>query len=151
MPVLFRHLSKEELGVWLLLGQSCAVLGIFDLGFGTILTRRIAFALGKNSCRLCGELNADTRQELADLITTGRRVYRWLAITAFLFSFGLGLLYLRKLELRGMPLSTVGIAWAVLCLSQAFGIWAAIWTCLLQGLGYVGWDSVLSTLVSSLT
>ena len=43
LPVLFRHLPKEELGVWLLLGQSWAALGIFDLGFGVTLTRRIAF------------------------------------------------------------------------------------------------------------
>ena len=46
MPVLFRYLPKEELGVWLLLGQSWAAMGILDLGFGITLTRRIAFAGG---------------------------------------------------------------------------------------------------------
>ena len=38
MPVLFRHLPKEELGVWLLFGQSWAAMGILDLGFGVTLT-----------------------------------------------------------------------------------------------------------------
>ena len=32
MPVLFRHLPKEELGVWLLLGQSWAAMAIASLG-----------------------------------------------------------------------------------------------------------------------
>ncbi len=43
MPVLFRHLPKEELGIWLLLGQSWVALGILDLGFGPALTRLQSF------------------------------------------------------------------------------------------------------------
>ncbi len=151
MPVLFRHLSREELGVWLLLGQSCAVLGVFDLGFGTILTRRIAFAVGKNGQTISDELAPQAIEEIDDLVATGRRAYRWLALSAFIFSFGTGWLYRSRLELRGISTGTVWIAWGVLCFSQAFGIWAAVWTCLLQGVGYVGWDSVLGTLVTSLT
>ncbi len=34
LPVLFRHIPKEQLGVWLLLGQSWTAMGILDLGFG---------------------------------------------------------------------------------------------------------------------
>ena len=49
LPVLFRHLPKEELGVWLLLGQSWAAMGILDLGIAVTLTRRIALAKGKKS------------------------------------------------------------------------------------------------------
>jgi hypothetical protein len=30
MPVLFRHLPKEELGIWLLLGESWVALGILE-------------------------------------------------------------------------------------------------------------------------
>ena len=151
MPVLFRHLSKEELGVWLLLGQSCAVLGVFDLGFGAVLTRRIAFAVGKNSQDLGDELPVEAVEEIADLVATGRRMYCWLALSAFVVSFSAGWFYLKGLDLRGISMGTVWVAWGVLCLSQALSIWAAVWTCLLQGVGYVGWDSVLGTLVNSLT
>src|SRR6266566_9641167 len=64
MPVLFRYLPKEELGVWLLLGQSWAAMGILDLGFGITLTRRIALAKGKSG----GDPNAPphTRNQARD-------------------------------------------------------------------------------------
>src|SRR5436853_6909490 len=80
MPVLFRTLPKEELGVWLLLGQSWAALGIFDLGFGVTLIRRIAFAKAMRDASLKASWSSETGRELADLIATGRRVYRWLGV-----------------------------------------------------------------------
>ena len=94
---------------------------------------------------------AETREEIANLVAMGRRVYCWLAFSAFLISFGLGWLYLGTLQLQGVSRVTVWTSWGVLCLSQAFGIWAAVWTCVLQGVGYVGWDCVMGTLVKSLT
>ena len=150
MPVLFRHLSKEELGVWLLLGQSGAVLGVFDLGFGTVLTRRIAFALGKSEGAAAGEWTPDAAREIAGLVGTGRRVYGWLAFSAFVISFGSGWYYLGGLPLRESSYEMIWAAWGVLCLGQSLGIRAATWTCLLQGLGYVGWDLVLCTLVNTM-
>jgi O-antigen/teichoic acid export membrane protein len=151
MPVLFRHLSKEELGVWLLLGQSWAALGIFDLGFGVTLTRRIAFAKGKSGTDPNAPLNSETLNEIADLVATGRRVYRVLALFAFTFSFVAGFFYLRSLDLSGVPHSRVWLAWSVLCLSQASGVWATTWICLLQGVGYIGWDAILGSLVNAIT
>ena len=38
MPVLFHHLAKEELGVWLMLAQTSALLLILDLGLSSVLT-----------------------------------------------------------------------------------------------------------------
>ena len=151
MPIMFQHLPREELGLWLLLGQSWAALGIFDLGFGVTLTRRIAFAKGKSGADFNVALTEETRQDIADLVATGRRVYRALAIFAFVFSFGAGFFYLRELDLNTVSLSHVWLAWGVLCLSQAFAVWASIWTCFLQGVGYIGWDSILASLVGALT
>ena len=151
LPVLFRHLPKQELGVWLLLGQSWAALGIFDLGFGATLTRRIAFAKGKSGSDPGTALTDETLREIADLVATGKIVYRALAVFAFVFSMGAGFFYLRALNLGGVPFSHVWLAWGVLCMSQAFGVWANIWNCVLLGVGYVGWDAVLGSLASALT
>src|SRR5580765_4904079 len=87
MPVLFRRLPKEELGVWLLLGQSWAALGLFDFGFGMVLTRRIALAIGRSGGTLNGPFAKEVSNEIFDLVAAGRRVYRWLALIAFAFSF----------------------------------------------------------------
>src|ERR1043165_4032693 len=74
MPMLFRHLPKEELGVWLLLGQSWAAMGILDLGFAVTLTRRIALAKGKSGSDPNGALTPESLSEIADLVTCGRRI-----------------------------------------------------------------------------
>src|SRR5260370_10057941 len=80
IPVLFRHLPREELGVWLLLGQSWATLGILDLGLGVTLTRRIAFAIGKSGVEPGTTLTRETLNDIADLIATGRQLCSFLAI-----------------------------------------------------------------------
>src|SRR5260370_42031891 len=94
MPVLFGHFSKEELGVWLLLAQSWAMLGMFDFGFGLILTRRIALAFGKMAATPSGPLPEQTIAEISDLVATGRRGNRWLGLTGLGRSCSCGGVYL---------------------------------------------------------
>jgi len=151
LPVLFRRLPKEELGVWLLLGQSWAALGILDLGFGVTLTRRIALAKGKSGGDPDVAFSRETQWEIADLVESGRRVYRLMAAGVFLVSWIAGFFYLRNLQLHGLSHTTVWIAWTILCASQACAVWATVWTCLLQGVGYVGWDALIASLVTAAT
>lgn len=150
MPVLFRHMPKEELGIWLLLGQSWAVLGILDLGFGVTLSRRVAFAKGRHAGADRLELNDAARAEIANLMATGSAIYKGLAGLAFAVSFGLGVWYLSSMTLVSVSYPSVLIAWAVLCGSQAVNVLVSPWTCMLQGVGYVGWDALLSSLVTSI-
>ncbi|MCB1207436.1 MAG: lipopolysaccharide biosynthesis protein [Verrucomicrobiae bacterium] len=151
MPVLFRTLPKEELGLWLLIGQSAAILGVLDFGFGITLTRRLAFARGKSGSDPTAPFTEESRSEIADLVATGIRLYRLLAVGAFVISFGLGLYYLRTLELESVALRTVWTAWGVLCLSHALTVWATPWTCLLQGVGHVGWDALIASFTGAFT
>jgi O-antigen/teichoic acid export membrane protein len=151
MPVLFRHLPREELGVWLLLGQSWATLGILDLGFSPTLTRRIAFAMGKSGADPNAALTSETIRDIANLVATARRIYKFLAIGAFIVAFGAGFFSLRGLHLSAVNLPLVWMAWGILCLTQAVAVWASVWTCLLQGVGYVGWDALLAAFMNSIT
>ncbi len=151
LPVLFRTLPKEELGIWLLLGQSWATLGILDLGFGVTITRRIAFAKGRSGSDPNTLLTDTTHAEIADLLATGLRIYRILALISFVVAFSLGFFYLRSLNLDALTMPVVWTAWGILCLSQALTMWATPWTCLLQGVGYVGWDAILASFVNAST
>lgn len=151
LPVLFRHLPKEELGVWLLLGQSWAAMGILDFGFGITLSRRIAMAKGKSGAAPDAPLTPESLSEIADLVASGTRIYRLMAGGVFVVSWLAGLYYLSHLELRGLNQQTVWMAWTVLCISQSINVWATVWNCLLQGVGYVGWDAIISSLVNALT
>ncbi|HZR18243.1 MAG TPA: lipopolysaccharide biosynthesis protein [Verrucomicrobiae bacterium] len=147
MPVLFRHLPKQELGLWLMLGQTWAALSIFDFGFGVVLTRRMAFVARCGGQRLDAARNAD----LAELVALGRRLYTWLGFLSLAISFATGFWFLRGIGLAGQPASAAWTAWAVLCLAQGISTWAAGWTCLLQALGYVGWDTIVASVVNALT
>lgn len=151
MPVLFHHLAKEELGVWLLLSQTSALILILDLGFSPVLTRRIALAKGKSGSDPEALLTDETRREIADLVESGRRLFLGLAVTSFIISCLSGFIYLQHLHLTTLTLPVVWTAWAVLCLTQAFGVWAQVWNCLLTGVGYVGWDAILGSFVSTVT
>ena len=71
LPVLFRTLPKEELGIWLLLGQSWATLGLLDFGFGVTLNPPHRFCESEERNELNASPSAETRQEIADLVTTG--------------------------------------------------------------------------------
>ena len=149
MPVLFRHLPKEELGIWLLLGQSWATMGILDLGVGVTLTRRIALAKGKSGGDPDAPLTQESLNEIADLVASGRRIYRFMALGVFAISWVSGFYYLRHLELHGLTHGVVWTAWTVLCACQALNVWATVWTCLLQGVGYVGWDAIIASFVQA--
>lgn len=151
MPVLLRNLPKEQVGIWLLLGQSWAVLGILDLGFGVTLTRRIAIAKGKSGGSPDTPLTPASLAEIADLVAAGRRVYRFMAAGVFVVSWCLGFVYLRHLELQSISHLTVWTAWTILCACQALTVWASVWTNLLQGVGYVGWDALFATAINGVT
>ena len=148
MPVLFRHLPKHELGVWLLFGQTWTALGVFDLGFGVILTRRIAFAFGRSQSP--GQTVSGAEGEILDLVATGHRIYVVLAFCAFAISSGAGWFYLKTLESSAQHLTEFWITWGVLCLGRACAIWTTPSTCLLQGLGYVGWDTLIASFLNAL-
>jgi O-antigen/teichoic acid export membrane protein len=150
LPVLFHHLNKEELGVWLLLAQTSALLFILDFGLSAVLTRRIALAKGKSGSDPDAALNDASKSEIADLVETGRRVFLGLAVLTFVISTLSGMFYLRNLQLNTLSLPVVWTSWAVLCLSQALGVWGQVWNCLLSGVGYVGWDSVLGSVIQTL-
>jgi O-antigen/teichoic acid export membrane protein len=151
IPVLFHNRPKEEVGIWMLLGQTWALVGILDLGFSATLTRRIALAKGKSGTDPNGSLSEETRLEIADLIESGRRICLWLAIGAFVVCAGAGFLYLRQLHVHSLSLSTMCIAWGILCLSSSLGVWSEVWIWLMQGLGYIGWEFAIASGLDVLT
>ncbi len=151
MPILFHHLHKEELGIWLLLAQSSALIVILDFGLTPVLTRRIALAKGKSGSDPDVALTDETRREIADLVHTGKVLFHGLALTTFLVSSISGLFYLRGLHLSTLSVTVVWLAWGILCLSQAFNMWGQVWNCLLNGVGNVGWDAVLGCFIAIAT
>ncbi len=151
IPILFHHLGKEELGLWFMLGQSGAFLTLMDLGITPTLTRRIAFAAGKSGGDVGMGLSQESSEEIANLIASGRVIYRFLSVGVFLFAWATGLVFLQYLDFQTMSRLTIWIAWTILCLGHALGVWASLWGCLLQGVGYVGIDTLIWTFVHAIS
>ena len=148
--VLFRYLGLEEQGFWVLLGSSAAFLSLMDLGVSPTLTRRIALARGKSGADVHAVLTKETREEIADLVATGSRVYRMIAILVFLVSWSLGFYFLSTVKFHDVDPKQVWIAWTILCAGYAINVWGQVWQCLLNGIGLVGWNSVIDTAVNTL-
>jgi O-antigen/teichoic acid export membrane protein len=150
LPLMFRRLSHEVVGMWYLLSQATLFLGLLDFGFGPTLTRRLAFATGLSGANVDAELTPASRQKLGNLIYTGRVVYRWLAMVVFLVAASAGSLCLRRLKLEDLTDQQVMGAWLLFSLSYAINAWGGLWVALLGGLGYVGTANLITVVTQVL-
>ncbi|RMD70860.1 MAG: hypothetical protein D6822_03565 [Cyanobacteria bacterium J149] len=151
MPILFRFMGKEELGLWFLLGNSQAFLGLLGMGIAPTLTRRIAFAKGKSGSNPDAELTEESKQDIGDWVVTGKIILQWLAVIIFFVAWISGYGLIRELKLEEVSPQTVFWAWTLMCLGYAINVWVAYLGCWLQGIGYVGWDSAISTILAVVT
>ena len=151
MPILFRFMGKEELGLWFLLGNSQAFLGLLGMGIAPTLTRRIAFAKGKSGSNPDAELTEESKQDIGDWVVTGRIILQWLAVIIFFVAWISGYGLIRELKLEEVSPQTVFWAWTLMCLGYAINVWLAYLGCWLQGIGYIGWDSAIATGLSIIT
>ncbi len=151
MPILFRFLGKEELGLWFLLGNSQAFLGLLGLGIAPTLSRHIALAKGRSGSDPNAELTADSQQHISDLIVTGRTILQWLAVFVFFVAWVSGYGLINQIDLKEVSVQEVFWSWTLLCLGYAIGVWVSYLGCWLQGLGHVGWYSITSTVVTVIT
>jgi len=151
MPILFRYMGKEELGLWFLLGNSQAFLGLLGMGIAPTLTRRIAFAKGKSDSAATEELTAEGNQDIGDWVVTGRVILQWLAVIIFLVAWISGYGLIRELKLEQVSPQTLFWAWTLMCVGYSINVWQAYLGCWLQGIGYVGWDSLIGTVLSVAT
>jgi O-antigen/teichoic acid export membrane protein len=150
LPILFRLMDREELGVWQLLGNSQAFVGLLDLGVAAVLTRHIALARGRSGADPDLPLTPESRQHIADLVATGRAVLRWLAVLAFLVALAAGAIFLTTLELSRVSTGQALAAWLLLCVGYAVGVWMSYLECWMAGVGYVGATTLIATAVAVL-
>lgn len=150
-PILFRFMGKEELGLWYLLANSQSFLALLSLGITPTLTRHIALAKGKSGSDPGIELTEETKQHIGDLVVTGRIVLQWLAVAVFFIAWGSGYGLINQIKLSQVSPQTVFWAWTLMCVGYAIGVWLSYLDCVLAGMGYVGWDSLIWMVMYFLT
>ena len=149
IPVMFRHMGKEELGLWLLLNNSQAFLGLLGLGIAPTLTRHIAFAKGKSDGDT--EFTQESSQHIGDLVVTGKNILQFLAIIVFFIAWLLGNALIKQLQLSEISPQVVSWSWTLMCVGYAIGFSVSYLECWLKGIGYVDWNSMITTGVAITT
>ena len=135
IPILFRFISKEELGLWFLLGNSQSFLNLLGMGITPTLTRHIALTKGTIKEE---NLTPTKKETIGDIVTTGRTLLRILGSIMFFVAWGIGYKLINNLELQTISAITVIYAWTFMCLSYTINVWISYLDCLLIGFGYVG-------------
>nr|WP_232731752.1 oligosaccharide flippase family protein [Oscillatoria sp. PCC 10802] len=126
-------------------------MGLLGMGIAPTLTRHIALAKGKSGADPGVELTEESKQHIGDLVVTGRIILQWLAIVVFFIAWASGYGLIGQLELKEISPQTVFWAWTLMCAGYAVGVWVSYLNCWLAGIGYVGWDSLIGTVLALLT
>lgn len=147
MPIFFRYLPKDELGIWMFIMGTGFFVNLSDLGFSPVLGRQIAFELGK------GDRNSSSKE------TVGTSYYYSLSryvssLTAPLLFIGLilfGGLFIYSFRLPEALLRKALMAWGVFCFAQALSCKYKYLETTLNSHGEVGWQNILQTVVQAVT
>ncbi|HCX01602.1 MAG TPA: hypothetical protein DHO02_04200 [Syntrophaceae bacterium] len=141
LPLFFRYLPKEDLGIWLFILGTSFFVNLADLGFSPVLGRQLAFELGK------GDRESNPNY-------TGASYYYSLSkyvsnVTSYILFGGMlliGGLFIWALQLpERLVLPSLG-AWAVFCLSQAVTCQSKYLETTLNSHGEVGWQNWVQTI-----
>ncbi|OYU44409.1 MAG: hypothetical protein CFE44_13120, partial [Burkholderiales bacterium PBB4] len=144
IPVLTKSLGSDQAGVWLLVGQSAAFLGLLDFGLTPTISRRIAFAAGSG-------LAQDSCRQVADLIALGKRLFLMVGLAILIIGFPLGGLGLRSLTAGISSGPSILLIWLVICIGNALNTFNSIWGAVMVGLGHVAAFSWYSAVVQGVS
>ena len=144
IPVLTKSLGSDQAGIWLLVGQSAAFLGLLDFGLTPTFSRRIAFAAGSGMAE-------KSRQQVVDLIALGKRLFFIVGIAILLIGFPLGGLGLNSLTGGAAQGHSILLVWFVICVGNALNTFNSVWGAVMVGLGHVAAFSWYSAVVQGIS
>ncbi|KAF0189228.1 MAG: polysaccharide biosynthesis [Desulfobulbaceae bacterium] len=146
MPLFFRYLPKDELGVWMFFLGTGFFVNLADLGFSPVLGRHLAFALGH------GDKSSTNNYEGASYYyRLSKYVSSITAPLLFVCLFLVGGMFIWSLHLSEALFESSIVAWAIFSLSQAVTCHFKYLETTLKGHGEVGWQNMTQTIVQGLT
>lgn len=152
LPILYRYLPAEEVGVYLLFFSFATFQGLADFGLIASFGRKISYQLGRksraNALMERGESNTSEGNAFSDLYTSALASYLLMTLVFLAFVFILGRVYLSRLGLPSDLFRSAITAWPVFLIGVAIQMNASIPTACLSGLGDVGWDQGIRAIVN---
>jgi O-antigen/teichoic acid export membrane protein len=145
IALLFRFLEKQTIGLWFLMLGAQAFMGLFDLGFGQTLQRRIAFLKAKCGIDPGVCLDEDTKKDILTLLGAARRVYFICSIVIFGVVLIFGFWYFSRLDLSSAVAGELKRAWFVMSFGYAVNTWGMMIEAALNGMGDIGWTNIVNS------
>jgi len=146
LPMFFRYLPKEELGVWMFFMGTSVFVNLADFGFSPVIGRHLAFELGK------GDREASSNYAGSSYYySLSRYISRVSAPILFVFMLVLGGFFIWALELPEALKVHSLFAWVVFTLSQTVTCrWKFLQTTL-NGHGEVGFQNIIEVIAQGLS
>lgn len=136
---LVRYLPSEEAGIWVLFLTMSSYLVVFDLGISPTIGREISFAIGNS-----GACEDERRSRIRDLIATGSKTLKYLALVLAIVCGVAGYFYLGTIVNFHTSLGhQTMLSWVVFVLAIAASVSGEIWLSALYGAGYVVTERLL--------
>jgi len=146
LPVFFRYLPKEELGVWMFFLGTGVFVNLSDFGFSPVLGRQLAFALGDGDKTATANYSGTSYYfRLSKYIST---------VTAPILFMGMliiGGFFIWTINIPETLLRHSLIAWVIFSLSQAVSCQFRYLETTLNSHGEVGWQNTVQPVVQVLS
>jgi len=139
LPVILRHMSRAEVGIWLVFFAITGLVQLLELGFQYVLARSYSYVYAGAQELLPSGLQTGTgplnENLLAILLTASRRIYLTIAILAAAVLWLGGTTYLYSVLPAGLSASTVLWSWAAFSTGYVVNFYYGYLNALLQGRG----------------
>ena len=146
MPLFFRYLPKDELGVWMFFLGTAFFVNLADLGFSPVLGRQLAFELGN------GDKNSKSNYSGSSYyFRLAKYVSSLTAPLLFICMLLVGGMFIWSLHLPENLFEPSLMAWTIFSLSQAVTCHFKYLETTLNGHGEVGWQNITQTIVQAVT
>ncbi|SEM38687.1 Membrane protein involved in the export of O-antigen and teichoic acid [Candidatus Frackibacter sp. WG12] len=144
LPVILRKLPSEELDIWYVFLSISSLVNLLDFGFRQTIMRNVSYVFsGANKLvktginkeqKLSNEVNYNL---LYSVIKTAKRIYKVIAILAFLLLITIGTWYIKDISTNINNQNNILIAWIIYVLSAVFNFYFYYYTPLLLGRGFI--------------
>jgi len=144
LPAILHKMPSEMVGMWTIFITISLFSTLLDFGFNASFTRNVSYVFsGVRSLKVNGFERTDTKNAidyslLKGLISSMRWFYTLMALVVLVLLLTLGTWYIHHILItyKG-DLMEVYVAWFLLCLINAYGLYTYYYDALLQGIGFI--------------
>lgn len=143
LPILLKHFSAEEMGIWYIFIAIGAFVQLIDTGFTPTIMRNVSYAFGgatileKEGINHSQKLMSGPNYQLIfNLMNVSKKIYFIISMSAILFLLTIGTIYIYIISV-GIDKSYIITSWVIYSFSIFFNLYYGYWIAVLTGIGKI--------------